>query len=224
MVLSHTVHSPPFSCSLKQLQSGKHKVVELQPRQKILISRSKLRNMLVRCQVMMTPFVESTSLLLAISMAKRLLQLGQTTPEIISGRKKQRISIAPALATCPVCSNSDPLGLDFTRSLLIQWKELCGAAKKDIAAKTEVPLFCRRSPHIHNALFECGEDNGPDSPLLKRAWAYQERLLAPRVLHFTTEELMFDVDISAITELLSKHCIEKCLTVRATHFTRGGAE
>lgn len=36
------------------------------------------------------------------------------------------------------------------------------------------------------------EDDGHEFPLLIRGWAFQERLLSPRILHFTTHEIVFE--------------------------------
>lgn len=40
--------------------------------------------------------------------------------------------------------------------------------------------------------FNMSEEANLDTPLLKRAWAYTERLLSPRVLHFTTSEMILE--------------------------------
>ena len=37
-------------------------------------------------------------------------------------------------------------------------------------------------------------------PLLKRAWVYQERLLSPRVIHFTNSETQFECQTSCECE------------------------
>lgn len=40
--------------------------------------------------------------------------------------------------------------------------------------------------------FNCQDQAIAQTPLLKRAWAFQERLLSPRVLHFTPSEMIFE--------------------------------
>lgn len=55
-------------------------------------------------------------------------------------------------------------------------------------------FICRRSLPNHENWFEYWHPSTfkPDLPLLSRAWIYQERLLAPRVLHYTKEELILE--------------------------------
>jgi hypothetical protein len=43
------------------------------------------------------------------------------------------------------------------------------------------------------------EDN-PNTPLLKRAWAVQELVLSPRILHFTARDMIFECDEHTISE------------------------
>ncbi|KAF2493580.1 HET-domain-containing protein [Lophium mytilinum] len=40
--------------------------------------------------------------------------------------------------------------------------------------------------------FNCSDEANRETPLLKRAWAFQERLLSPRVLHFTWSEMILE--------------------------------
>lgn len=40
--------------------------------------------------------------------------------------------------------------------------------------------------------FNISEDSNQDTPLLKRAWTFTERLLSPRILHFTKSEMIFE--------------------------------
>lgn len=40
--------------------------------------------------------------------------------------------------------------------------------------------------------FNISEDANQDTPLLKRAWAFTERLLSPRILHFTKSEMILE--------------------------------
>lgn len=42
----------------------------------------------------------------------------------------------------------------------------------------------------HSSTFDCF--NSPSTPLESRAWAFQERILSPRTLHFTKDELVFE--------------------------------
>jgi hypothetical protein len=44
----------------------------------------------------------------------------------------------------------------------------------------------------HESIIVDGGSSKNPFPLIKRAWVYQERLLSPRFLHFTSEELMFE--------------------------------
>jgi hypothetical protein len=46
-------------------------------------------------------------------------------------------------------------------------------------------IFSRETLRHQSILDSC-------SPLLKRAWVFQERLLSPRMLHFTSQELIFE--------------------------------
>jgi hypothetical protein len=39
------------------------------------------------------------------------------------------------------------------------------------------------------------------TPLLKRAWVYQERLLAPRTLHFTTKQIIWECNSEMMCEM-----------------------
>jgi hypothetical protein len=50
----------------------------------------------------------------------------------------------------------------------------------------EVNVLCADLPHWP------GHDDLGHWPLLERAWAYQERLLSPRVLHFCQDELVWE--------------------------------
>lgn len=55
----------------------------------------------------------------------------------------------------------------------------------------ELAVGMRHSIVHKNLIVEEGVSQEP-FPLLKQAWVYQERLLSPRFLHFTPQELMFE--------------------------------
>lgn len=61
----------------------------------------------------------------------------------------------------------------------------------------ETPPLHYRSVISHGELQNCMDDyfTGRQSstfPLLRRAWAFQEHLLSPRIVHFTTRELVWE--------------------------------
>jgi hypothetical protein len=70
-----------------------------------------------------------------------------------------------------------------------------------VGANTPLPVYVRRAlphwsdwtedswPPTQNTAQHSSKDN---FPLLHRAWTYQERLLSPRLLHFTSDELMWE--------------------------------
>ncbi|KAI0441634.1 heterokaryon incompatibility protein-domain-containing protein [Xylaria telfairii] len=61
-------------------------------------------------------------------------------------------------------------------------------------------------------------DNKAKYPLLSRAWAYQERILSPRVIHFLPNELMWECRSG-----LQCECLELSLTsVQSRRFIKGG--
>ncbi|KAK0620986.1 heterokaryon incompatibility protein-domain-containing protein [Immersiella caudata] len=58
-----------------------------------------------------------------------------------------------------------------------------------------LPLFVRYELHTAHNRFVDGDNaqqHTADSPLLTRAWSFQERLLAPRTLHFHAEEMVWE--------------------------------
>lgn len=62
-------------------------------------------------------------------------------------------------------------------------------------AGTRTRFLYRRQPPDHDYWFRSGavySQTRISPPLLNRAWIYQERLLSPRILHFTNEELVFE--------------------------------
>jgi hypothetical protein len=63
------------------------------------------------------------------------------------------------------------------------WNRQAGEAKWQV---------CVRRPIQHFSFFEGGKSLKEASPLLKLAWVFQERLLAPRLLHFGPQELIWE--------------------------------
>jgi Heterokaryon incompatibility protein (HET) len=57
--------------------------------------------------------------------------------------------------------------------------------------ETQWEVYLRR-PIPHFDFFEGSKNSEKTSPLLKRAWVFQERLLAPRLLHFGPQELIWE--------------------------------
>ncbi|KAK6950120.1 hypothetical protein Daesc_008446 [Daldinia eschscholtzii] len=54
------------------------------------------------------------------------------------------------------------------------------------------PVYARALHYLQNSLEpDSDEDVQKLSPLLSRAWAYQERMISPRVLYFTKSEIIF---------------------------------
>ena len=56
--------------------------------------------------------------------------------------------------------------------------------------------FDYRYPHIEHQLLK------DDLPLYKRAWAFQEKLLSPRILHFTNNEMVWECRECVLCECL----------------------
>ena len=70
------------------------------------------------------------------------------------------------------------------------------AIPSSILPPNSPPLYYR-STISHEELQNCMDDQvsteqNPAFPLLRRAWAYQEHLLSPRIVHFTTRELVWE--------------------------------
>ncbi|KAI1807953.1 HET-domain-containing protein [Daldinia bambusicola] len=55
------------------------------------------------------------------------------------------------------------------------------------------PIYARPSHYLQETTcpFSAGEESHQSSPLLSRAWAFQERMISPRVLYFTRSEILF---------------------------------
>lgn len=61
----------------------------------------------------------------------------------------------------------------------------------DIAGTDLTPLFVRRTPS-HLPFTDRNQSHDSYTPLLSRAWVYQERVLSPRTLHFLHDEVVFE--------------------------------
>ena len=60
-------------------------------------------------------------------------------------------------------------------------------------ARPDGAIVCRRAfPHWNQMEARLGRSNDSRTPLLTRAWAFQEHILAPRVLQFTESECMWE--------------------------------
>lgn len=65
----------------------------------------------------------------------------------------------------------------------------------DLSSESHPGAFARLRPSLGHATFAGypgQEENLSDSPLLTRAWAFQERFLPARTLHFHAEELIWE--------------------------------
>ncbi len=82
------------------------------------------------------------------------------------------------------------------------------APDENIFVRPRLHLAHERFKHIENA-----EYHAEDAPLLTRAWAFQERLLPSRTLHFHAEELIWECK-SAVQceceELDQRYSYERC--------------
>lgn len=64
---------------------------------------------------------------------------------------------------------------------------------------TSIPVIVDKNrPHFE--VYYPNTDTDNDFPLLKRAWAFQERVLSPRVLHFCNFELVFECEQHTICQ------------------------
>jgi len=70
-----------------------------------------------------------------------------------------------------------------------------GAAEQNPFPTSTPAAFVRHRLHVAHDRFLNGDNaqqHAVDSPLLTRAWSFQERLLAPRTLHFHAEEMVWE--------------------------------
>ncbi|KAI9766855.1 MAG: hypothetical protein M1839_004760 [Geoglossum umbratile] len=92
-----------------------------------------------------------------------------------------------ALTLCATASSDSRGGLFFKASPDERgysiWNRQAGEA--------EWQIYVRR-PIQHFSIFEGEKNSKGASPLLKRAWVFQERLLAPRLVHFGPQELIWE--------------------------------
>jgi hypothetical protein len=95
------------------------------------------------------------------------------------------------------CANTDEtLFSDRWTNSSTLFGDHCRLGIQSVAVESEGYNFCMR-PFIDLAHARFSElDNAKmhftDAPLMTRAWAYQERLLPPRTLHFHAEELVWE--------------------------------
>lgn len=80
--------------------------------------------------------------------------------------------------------------LRWTSKVGVEEAKIGGVLDKDKFGTYSRPLHLRRSlPRFHTWKTQ---DLPAESPLFTRAWAYQERLVSPRVLYFTKQELLWE--------------------------------
>lgn len=101
-------------------------------------------------------------------------------------------------ATSASDSGSHPLFPPKTQSFKIQATDNKGSLIK-IYVREQPSHYSFKAPfddHAHmndwELPFNISEEANLHTPLLKRAWAYTERLLSPRVLHFTKSEMILE--------------------------------
>lgn len=61
-----------------------------------------------------------------------------------------------------------------------------------IITGSKSPNLYVRKTALHHPFTQRNETGDENTPLLSRAWVYQERVLSPRVLHFLHEEMIFE--------------------------------
>lgn len=83
------------------------------------------------------------------------------------------------------------------------------------APQEDLDFGCTSMRQIHHFPFKANLVGSPHFPLLYRAWAYQERILAPRVLYFGRQELVWEC-------LEGRRC-ECAWTAYSTHEVHKGA-
>lgn len=74
-----------------------------------------------------------------------------------------------------------------------------------------------RSEMIHARLHPLGSQSLLDSPLFKRAWAFQEMILSPRVLHFAEDQLYW----KCRNDVFSEDCLVRLLSPLQNNFEAG---
>ena len=101
-------------------------------------------------------------------------------------------------ATSAGDSSNDPLFPTQTPPFKIQATDNKGSAFK-IYVREQPDHYSFKAPFDEGAHmndwelpFNLSEDATQDTPLLKRAWAFTERLLSPRILHFTKSEMILE--------------------------------
>lgn len=101
-------------------------------------------------------------------------------------------------ATSAIDSSSDPLFPVQAQPFKIQATDNKGSAFK-IYVREQPGHYSFKAPFDEEAHmndwelpFNIHEDANQDTPLLKRAWAFTERLLSRRVLHFTKSEMILE--------------------------------
>lgn len=106
-----------------------------------------------------------------------------------------------ALLTIAATSAADPtksLFVPKTQSFKIQATDNKGTLSK-IYVREQPPHYSFKAPFVEGAHmndwelpFNTTQEDNARTPLLRRAWAYIERLLSPRVLHFTESEMILE--------------------------------
>jgi hypothetical protein len=101
-------------------------------------------------------------------------------------------------ATSAGDSSNEPLFPTQTPPFKIQATDNKGSAFK-IYVREQPDHYSFKAPFDEGAHmndwelpFNLSEDATQDTPLLKRAWAFTERLLSPRILHFTKSEMILE--------------------------------
>lgn len=74
-----------------------------------------------------------------------------------------------------------------------------------------------RSEIVHARLHPLGSQSLLDSPLYKRAWAFQEMILSPRVLHFAEDQLYW----KCRNDVFSEDCLVRLLSPLQNNFEGG---
>jgi hypothetical protein len=101
-------------------------------------------------------------------------------------------------ATSATDSSSEPLFPTKTPPFKVQATDSKGQLSK-IYVREQPSHYSFKAPfdegsHMNEweLPFNMSEEANLHTPLLKRAWAYTERMLSPRVLHFTKSEMIFE--------------------------------